>query len=517
MTLLRRHGVWLIAATVVGIAGAWLFRALGPQVYLSTAQVDVEANPAVISNASVPNMVTEQQVATSGVIVDRTAAALKVPPQSLAGSLSAKVTSTANVLSISCANPVPVKAQSCAGAAAAAYIAFRDQSAAIKAQQARDPLHVTLVTPANLPQSTAGPGKKILLPIGAILGLALGAGAIVLRDRFDDRVRDRADMERCLKAPVLAAIPRVRPRAVDPAFVFSHAPHSSTAEAYRYLRSRLKPLLNPAWGGGNVLMVTGPKGLEGSTCVAVNVARALAQAGASVLLVDADLRQSRHSVLQRAHPSLSEIFGAENKPGLDELLSGKASLSEVVYPVQWAGLRFLPVGGATDHDADIIAAANLAQVFTDMKALADVVIVDSSPVLVVSDAVSLTRVSDLVILVADGRRTTRTAIGLAAQEIQGTGRAIVGILNCEPGRANRLAQPEPEWRGPADGSVARPAIVTTGGPNGQRPPRRDAAPRRPHGVVGGAEDPTMVFGVAAGRKDADDTPASGQHPDWTGR
>jgi polysaccharide biosynthesis transport protein len=507
MTLLRRHGVWLIVATVVGIAGAWLYHALGPQVYLSTAQVDVEANPAVATNSSVPNMATEQQVATSGVVVDGAAAALEVPSQILAGSLSAKVTSTANVLSIGCTNPVPVHAQRCAAAAAAAYIGFRNQSTATKAQQARDPLHVTLVTPANLPESTAGPGKKILLPIGAILGLALGAGAIVLRDRFDDRVRDRADMERCLKAPVLAAIPQVRPRAVDPAFVFSHAPHSSTAEAYRYLRSRLKPLLNPAWGGGTVLMVTGPKGLEGSTCVAVNVARVLAQAGASVLLVDADLRQTRHSLLQRAHPSLSEIFGAENRPGLDELLTGKASLSEVVYPVQWAGLRFLPIGGATDHDADIIAAADLARVFVDVRALADVVIVDSSPVLVVSDAVTLTRVSDLVMMVADGRRTMRAAISAAAQEIQGTGRALVGILNREPARANRLARPEAELRGSSDGSVAQSAIVTTSGPNGQRPPQRGAAPRLPDGLVGGAEDPTWVYGAKAAWTNGDDPPA----------
>ena len=87
MTLLRRHGVWLIIATVVGIAGAWLFHALGARVYLSTAQVDVEPNPAVAGAAVAPNMATEQQVATSGVIVDSTAAALGVAPRSLAGSL----------------------------------------------------------------------------------------------------------------------------------------------------------------------------------------------------------------------------------------------------------------------------------------------------------------------------------------------------------------------------------------------------------------------------------------------
>ena len=151
------------------------------------------------------------------------------------------------------------------------------------------------MTPATLPVKPAGPGKKLLLPIGGVLGLALGLGAVVIRDRFDDRVRDRADLERCLGGPVLAGIPRLG-RAVDPAFVFCRAPRSTAAEAYRYLRSHVRPLSGR--GGGTVLLVTGPQGFEGRTCVAANLARALAQAGACVIAVDADLR---HTWASRPH------------------------------------------------------------------------------------------------------------------------------------------------------------------------------------------------------------------------
>ena len=83
-----------------------------------------------------------------------------------------------------------------------------------------DPLHASVVTAAPVPLSPAGLGKKILLPLGAILGLILGIGAIFLRDRMDDRVRDRADLERCLEAPVLAGVPRIRRRAGSPATIF---------------------------------------------------------------------------------------------------------------------------------------------------------------------------------------------------------------------------------------------------------------------------------------------------------
>ena len=294
MTLLRRHGLWVLLATFAGIIGALLVYELRPIAYSSTAQVDVESHVVALP----PNMTTETQVATSGVVVTPTASVMGMSASSMRSHLSAKVTGTANVLSISCTMPTPAAAQRCATAAAAAYISFRNMVGSPKAAQARNPLQVTLVTAASLPTAPAGPGKKILLPIGAILGLLLGIGAMIVRDHFDDRVRDRADLERCLDAPVVAEVPRVSRRAGSPASVFSRTPHSPAAEAYRYLRARLEPLVASA-DGGVVLLVAGPRRLEGRTSVAANLATALAYAGDKVILVDADLK----------NPALSKVFG----------------------------------------------------------------------------------------------------------------------------------------------------------------------------------------------------------------
>ena len=511
MKVLRRHILWLITATIVGIVGAWLFHAAQPHVYRSTAQVDVEPSAALGAPVT-PNMATEQQVATSGVILGRTATALGATTHGLAGHLSASVTGTANVLSISCTGATPAAAQRCAAAAAAAYVGFRNMLSQSKTQQARDPLHVTLVTPATLPTALAGPGKKILLPIGAILGLALGAGGIFVRDYFDDRVRDRADLERCLEAPVLAAVPRVRRHTVDPAFVFCRAPRSKAAEAYRYLRSRIKPLIAPVSGSGRVLLVAGPRGLEGRTCVAANLAGALAQAGASVILVDADLR----------HPSLTETFGAGDKPGLSDLLAGRASLDEVALPAEASGLaedagggvvparsrgsgarlRFVAAGESAGRTADIFEGANLTGAFTGMKAAADVVVVDSAPVLAVSDAISLARASDLVVMVADVQRTDRGAVRAAVREIRATGPGIiVGVLNNEPSLANRRgpsgSERERESQASSGTGLALPAdIVGAGGQNGKRPAQLGAMSTRPYGPTDNGAD-------------ADDPPGSG--------
>ena len=109
MTVLRKHGLWLIVTTLIGIAGAFIF-ASRPAPYTSTAQVDVEPNVGV-GTPVVPNMGTEAQVAMSGVVLARTAHALDVNVGDLAKVLSTSVSGTANVLSISCTMAPPMAAQ----------------------------------------------------------------------------------------------------------------------------------------------------------------------------------------------------------------------------------------------------------------------------------------------------------------------------------------------------------------------------------------------------------------------
>jgi len=489
MTLLRKHGLWLLAAAVAGIVGAWLYYALQPSAYQSTAQVDVEPRVVASSNPIVPNMATEAQIATSGVVLSSTAAALGETPTTMATHLKASVSGTANVLSIRCTMPTPAAAQHCAATAANSYVAFRDQVTSSGASQQHDPLNVTLVTPANRPAAPAGLGKKTLLPVGAILGLILGFGAIFVRDRFDDRVRDRADLERCLDAPVLAEIPHQRDPAVDPAFVFERAPLSRAAEAYRYLCTRLQPYLAPSAAGGEmVLLVTGVEGGEGRTSAAANLATAMAYAGSRVILVDADTR----------HPSLGELFGVGERAGLTDLVVGRASRDEVAIPTDVPGLKLVTLGRLPDWPAEMLQVARLGQAFAKLKTIADVIVVDTAPVLAVSDAITMALVSDLVMVVADVRRTSRRAASAAAQEIRGTGpRTIIGVLNNVRASGHRQVRPgaarNPQ---PPASSAGVPALLAAAVP----PRGSNGHPR----VVSAEAGPAGHGGL-----EADDGPGSG--------
>src|ERR1035438_10169073 len=340
MKLLRKRGVWVVLATMACIAGAWLVGSGGTTQYTSTAVVDVEARVFANTVPVTPNLANEKAIATSGSVLDSAARSLGMTSDGLATQLAVSSPASTNLLAIACTMAEPAVAQRCAAAVSQAYANFRNDAASSTSVRAHDSFSVTVVTPALLPSTRAGTSKMVVLSLGAVLGLALGVGTAFVRDRFDDRVRD--DLEGCLDAPVLTAVPRVR-RSAGPASVFRSAPHSRAAEAYRHLRVRLDSLIAATDSQGKVVLVTGAQAGEGRTCVASNLAAALAHAGANVLLVDADLR----------HPSLSEVFHTSERRGLIDLLAGGASLNEVIVPTDLPGLGLVTVGTASDRSAEM--------------------------------------------------------------------------------------------------------------------------------------------------------------------
>jgi polysaccharide biosynthesis transport protein len=464
MTLLRKQSLWLVVAVLTGVAAGYLVYSARSVAYTSTAQVDVEAHVIADTTPVAPNMATEKGIATSGVVLDSTARKLGVPPTGLAKDLKAVASGTSNILSISCTMRTRASAQRCAAAASASYIAFRNESAASPAAQARDPLHVTLVTPALVPVSPAGLGEKILLALGGILGLLLGVGAVFLRDHLDDRIRDRADLERCLEAPVLTVVPRLRRWAGRPASVFSRAPLSPSAEAYRRLRARLEPAM-PAADRGTVILVASWGMREGRTSVAANLAATLAHAGRAVVLVDADLRR----------PSLSAVFGAGGRrPGWADLLAGRVSIEEAAVPTGVPGMKLVTAGKLTGRSADMMENNALTRIFTDLRAQGVVVVVDSAPVRAIPDAITLARVSDITVVVADPRRTGRADVRAVAQDLGAAApRAIAGVLNNAPRsirkrQVRRAVRGGPESPAPtASVPSVLAAAVPPRGPNGR--------------------------------------------------
>jgi Mrp family chromosome partitioning ATPase/capsular polysaccharide biosynthesis protein len=418
MRVIRKYGLWIVICTLACVIGAWAVSGLRAVQYTSTANVDVEAAAIPGSTPTLVNTVTEKQVASSGVVLNRAAKAAGMTPDQLASHISIAVPSGANVLAISCTTGDPVSAQRCATAVSDAYMNFRNDAGQGAHKQAHDALAVTLVTPAQVPTNPSGLGLAILLPLGAVIGLLLGTGTAYIRDRTDDRVRDREDLEQCLGTSVLAVVPRTR-NASQAARIFTDEPGSPSAEAYRYLRTHVEPLLQAGPAGGKVLLVTGAQRQEGRSSVAANLASSLARAGRKVILVDADLRA-----------------------GLTDLLAGRASLADVAVSIPnvsggsspradaaRSGLQLITAGRDAGDASDVLHSESLEHAIEEMRAAADVIVVDSGPALSVSDPIAIAQQSDLVLQVANVRRTMRQSIRAAAQELRTSGDiTLLGVL-----------------------------------------------------------------------------------------
>jgi Mrp family chromosome partitioning ATPase/glycosyltransferase involved in cell wall biosynthesis/capsular polysaccharide biosynthesis protein len=437
--LLRARVPWILLVTAVVVAATWIVAERQVARYVSTAEVNVETRVFPNTTPLPPNMATERQLVAAGVVLDQAAATLRRDPGELLSDLSITVPADTTFLDIACDAATPQQAQRCAGVVASAYVEYRhaaasgnggqtDRPAGTTGQPAAEPtLDAVLVSPPTLPDTPAGTPEVTLLGIGALLGLALGIGSAFLRDRFDDRVRGRADAEQHLGEPVVACVPRAK-KATMPAQVVVRRPASPAAESFRYVRVRLESLLwvdgaAPAAGTGTpgkIVLVTSGRAGEGSTTVASNTALGFALAGRRTILVDADV----------AHSGVADLYGVDGGPGLVDLLSGTASPSDVLRPSPWSQLRLVSHGSPEMRRRDLFGVARLRAAFGVLAAEADVVVVDCAGVLAVSDALAMAMVSDVVLLTIDVRHTTRKRVAEAAASLRSVAAPrVLGLLN----------------------------------------------------------------------------------------
>jgi capsular exopolysaccharide synthesis family protein len=266
------------------------------------------------------------------------------------------------------------------------------------------------------------PGKKVKpkrttnVILGVMLGFLLGLGASVLAESMDTRLRTREEVERALAGvPVLTAIPTFT---ADHPLVVHEQMRSPVTEAFRRLRSAIRFLgvERPL----RTLVVTSPGFGEGKSTVAANLAASFAQSGHSVILVDGDLRK----------PVQLEIMGVDNRTGLTTLLLGDDSLATLLKPTEVDGLRVLPSGPVPPNPTELLDSAAMRALMDELGEHADVVIFDSSPASIVTDASILGSLADGVLLVAGGGITSRDSLADAGESLkQARARTLGVVLN----------------------------------------------------------------------------------------
>ncbi|HEX2042535.1 MAG TPA: Wzz/FepE/Etk N-terminal domain-containing protein [Acidimicrobiales bacterium] len=312
-----------------------------------------------------------------------------------------------------------------------------------------------IVSDAKAPAAPTSPNPWRNGVLGAVGGLLLGLAAAFLKEQLDERLRSREEVERANGLPVLAEIPLDVGAARDLVVTMEH-PLGSVAEAVRSLRSSL--LFLDVDRSAKRLVVTSPGPAEGKSFVAANLAAAYAQAGFSTILVSGDLRR----------PRLDSLLGSPSGEGLSDVVSELSSsrwgpealgdrtgaatngsaatraavvsgarvrsfwlhheLERVLAETPVAGLRLLPAGGPTPNPAELLGSLAAGAVFDELSDLADVVVVDTPPVLAVTDATILAAKADGVILVNALGQTRRDAAVRSKQTLENVGARLLGVV-----------------------------------------------------------------------------------------
>lgn len=268
---------------------------------------------------------------------------------------------------------------------------------------------------ASVPQSPVEPKVLRNIAIGLALGIALGIGLAVLRDMLDNTVKDRAVLEEIVGTGVVGTIPLDKDRRRAAAVSFD-GEYSGIAEAFRKLRTNLQFLAvdNPP----RVIVVTSSMPHEGKSTTAINLALALAEAENSVIIVDGDMRR----------PMLAKYLDLVGRVGFSTVLSGRASLSDAIQKTRYDGLSVLTSGAIPPNPSELLGSQSARRLLNELRSEFDYVVVDSTPLLAVTDAAILAAGADGVLIMARYGETKREQLAHSVDTLNSVGAPLLGAV-----------------------------------------------------------------------------------------
>ncbi|MFN8600938.1 MAG: polysaccharide biosynthesis tyrosine autokinase [Candidatus Binatia bacterium] len=315
---------------------------------------------------------------------------------------------------------------------------------AVNAQLAAS--NVRVIERAEIPEHPSRPNVPLNLAFGLVLALGVSVVATIVCDAFDNTVKSSTDVENQLQLPMLgtvpnfalarrssarraslgvegsavpaavaaaaAATPGPSPRAV----VVLQEPTSVISEAFRALRTAV--LFSTPAAPPKVILLTSATSGEGKSVTSLNLAATLAESGSRVLLIDADLRR----------PTCHRSLGTGNSRGLSSFLSGQATLADVIVPLDKPHLDFLPAGPTPPNPAELVGSARMRDALAGLRDEYEFVIVDSPPVVPVTDGVVLSREADAVVLVVKGHDTPLELVRRARDHLGVANAHLIGAV-----------------------------------------------------------------------------------------
>ncbi|WP_153393871.1 polysaccharide biosynthesis tyrosine autokinase [Ornithinicoccus halotolerans] len=426
-----RRGLVVLACALLGMALAALYAAQMPLTYQASATVlvssvtrDGENNPLTETNDAQQKVLTLAQLATSNVVVSRVidSMGLDQVPESLQASLQAEAVPQTVLVEITAQDPDPSRAREIVNFVALELDGYVQELNELNPGAAAE-TSVQLVDPALTPTEPESPQPAIMLALGLFAGLGAGMTLVLALARRDDSPRTEAAVEQLTGHPSIGSVPFVRGRRVVPLEV---ATHRATAQSFSRIRNNLLQRLPTS---RPVLAVVGLEAGDGKTSVSAGLARALAQHGYHVLLVDADPRDHH----------LTSGLALEDQLGWLNWPEDVSSVSDLVVKGVSDGLDVVPVGvpePRSRYEDDHLARANTAlrPVLEKLSPDYDVVIVDTADLRTHADSALIARYADGTVLVVPAGQLRQHQVALALDTVSKAGGVLLGsVLNFSSG------------------------------------------------------------------------------------
>lgn len=337
---------------------------------------------------------------------------LAASPAALAEDITVTVPTETLMLEITATSEDPAEAAAIANSIAEN---LEMQVASLASDGAGTSIELRVVSPAVVPTSQASPDIVRNAALAMVLALLAGVATSLARSLLNTRVRQARDVQSGAGPAVIATIPAIR-GAESAARVLVESPHGAASESYRELRTNLQ-FMKFVDGRRSVLLTSSLKGEGKSTC-SVNLAYAVARSDSRVLLIDADLRC----------PSLHTVLGLEGSAGLSTVLIGQAELQDVVQPVGLEGIDVLSSGMIPPNPSELLGSSAMEELLAEATRRYDFVIVDSAPVLAVTDAAVLSQFVGGVVVVAQNERVRKSELDRSMDKLDAVGAKVVGVV-----------------------------------------------------------------------------------------
>jgi polysaccharide biosynthesis transport protein len=417
----RWRVIVLVALVMMSAAGGlWYVR---PSEYTAKVTLYVSAQTADTAQSAYQGAQLSQQRVTSYVeLVTSARVAQDVlrqigsteDPTDLVKKIKASSAADSVLIDVEVVDRSPQRAADIANAVARVFASLVDELERPTVAGAQPPVAVRVVQPAAPSVRPSSAGLLELLLLGLLAGTVLGVGAALLRNALDRQVKSPAHLREAVNAPNLGTV-TFDPQVPKRPLTVHEDPQSPRSEAFRQLRTNLQfvDVDRPR----KAIVVTSSMPSEGKTTSLANLAIALASAGNDVLVVEADLRR----------PKLADLLGLDRSIGLTNVLAGRLAATHAIQ--HWsAGVDVLASGPLPPNPSELLASQQMANLLAEMRAAYDVILIDTPPLLPVTDAAAVAPATDGVLLVCRFKETSRDQVAMARQALDAVGAQVLGTI-----------------------------------------------------------------------------------------